>query len=176
MLTDDFYFKLQQKIAKYKILPRQVEIEITETSVLENPEACIKVLRKLHANGFSIAIDDFGTGYSSLEYLNTMPLDKLKIDRAFIVDLEKKPKSAILVKTIIAMAHNLNLAVLAEGVERLEEANVLIDLGCHQIQGYLYSKPLPPDDLLDFINKSMSNQITEPETKDAAFESSYDKN
>lgn len=160
LLADDFYPKLQQSIAIHKVSPRQVEFEITETSLLENPMATIEVLRKLKADGFSIAIDDFGTGYSSLEYLNMMPLDKLKIDRAFVVDLDKKQKSAVLVKTIIAMAKNLNLDVLAEGVERKEEANTLADLGCHQIQGYLYSKPLTPDALPDFIQDNISNQLT----------------
>ena len=89
-----------------------------------------------------------------------MPLDKLKIDRAFVVDLDKQQKSAVLVKTIIAMAKNLSLDVLAEGVERREEANTLADLGCHKIQGYFYSKPLTPEALLDFIQDNTSNQLT----------------
>jgi EAL domain-containing protein (putative c-di-GMP-specific phosphodiesterase class I) len=108
-------------------------------------------LNKLSQCGFSIAIDDFGTGYSSLEYLNSMPLHKLKIDRSFIIDIDKKAKSAVLVKTIIAMAQNLDLEVLAEGVENLEEANTLQMLGCDKIQGYVYSKPLTATDLATYI-------------------------
>ncbi|MEY8200349.1 MAG: EAL domain-containing protein [Colwellia sp.] len=160
LLAEDFYSKLQQSISLHKVSPKQVEFEITETSVLKNPMATIGVLRKLKADGFSIAIDDFGTGYSSLEYLNIMPLDKLKIDRAFVVDLDKEQKSAVLVKTIIAMAKNLNLDILAEGAERKEEVDALADLGCHKIQGYFYSKPLSPEVLLDFIQENTSNQQT----------------
>ena len=126
-------------------------MEITETSLLQDPNASIEILNKLSQCGFSIAIDDFGTGYSSLEYLNTMPLHKLKIDRSFVIDLDKKTKSAVLVKTIIAMANNLGLEVLAEGVENEAEANTLQALGCDKIQGYLYSKPLNAIDLAAYI-------------------------
>ncbi len=160
LLAEDFYSKLQQSIAIHKVSPKQIELEITETSILENPMVTIEVLRKLKADGFSIAIDDFGTGYSSLEYLNIMPLDKLKIDRSFVVDLDKEQKSAVLVKTIIAMAKNLNLDVLAEGAERREEVNALANLGCHKIQGYFYSKPLSPEALRGFIQENTSNQQT----------------
>ena len=138
-------------INEFQVLPSQIELEITETSLLQDPNASIEILNKLSQCGFSIAIDDFGTGYSSLEYLNTMPLHKLKIDRSFVIDLDKKTKSAVLVKTIIAMANNLGLEVLAEGVENEAEANTLQALGCDKIQGYLYSKPLNAIDLAAYI-------------------------
>lgn len=151
LLAHSFYDNLIQWINEFNVSPRQIELEITETSLLQDPNTSIAVLNKLNECGFSIAIDDFGTGYSSLEYLNTMPLHKLKIDRSFVIDLDKKAKSAVLVKTIIAMAHNLGLEVLAEGVENQAEASTLRALGCDNIQGYLYSKPLNSQDLSQFI-------------------------
>jgi len=151
LLANNFYDNLLVNIQYFEISPVQIELEITETCLLVNPKETIALLYKLSQQGFSIAIDDFGTGYSSLEYLNSMPLHKLKIDRTFIVDLDKKEKSAVLVKTIIAMANNLGLSVLAEGVESQEEADTLLALGCDKIQGYLYSKPLIAKDLEAYV-------------------------
>lgn len=148
LLADGFYSYIQQCVIKHNVSSKQIEFEITETSLLEEPITSIGVLNKLSKDGFSIAIDDFGTGYSSLKYLNDLPVDKLKIDRTFVMDVDKKPKSALLVKTIISMANNLNIDVLAEGVERIEEANTLSEFGCTQIQGYLYSRPLNPEAVL----------------------------
>ena len=159
LLAHSFYDNLMCWINDVKVSPKQIELEITETSLLQDPTASIAVLNKLNQCGFSIAIDDFGTGYSSLEYLNTMPLHKLKIDRSFVIDLDKKTKSAVLVKTIIAMAHNLGLEVLAEGVENQAEASTLQVLGCDNIQGYLYSKPLSAPDLVDYIAKREQSNI-----------------
>jgi EAL domain-containing protein (putative c-di-GMP-specific phosphodiesterase class I)/GGDEF domain-containing protein len=154
LLAADFYDNLLINCQDFNVSPMQIELEITETCLLKNPEDIIALLNKLNLYGFSIAIDDFGTGYSSLEYLNSMPLHKLKIDRAFVVDLDKKEKSAVLVKTIVAMANNLNLDVLAEGVERAGEAEALLTLGCSKIQGYLYSKPLIAKDLEVYIEEN----------------------
>jgi len=151
LLAPRFYEKLMANINNFAISPEQIELEITETSLLKDPNTSIAILNKLNQRGFSIAIDDFGTGYSSLEYLNTMPLHKLKIDRSFIVELDKNTKSAVLVKTIIAMANNLGLEVLAEGVENAAEAKTLQALGCNKIQGYLYSKPLTAQALVAYI-------------------------
>ena len=151
LLSANFYDNLLVNIQYFDISPLQVELEITESCLLVNPKETIALLYKLSQHGFAIAIDDFGTGYSSLEYLNSMPLHKLKIDRAFVVDIDRKDKSAVLVKTIIAMAKNLDLEVLAEGVETQDEANTLSTLGCHKIQGYLYSKPLPASELEKYV-------------------------
>ena len=151
LLAHRFYEDLMAKVHDFDISPKQIELEITETSLLKDPNASIAILNKLSMSGFSIAIDDFGTGYSSLEYLNTMPLHKLKIDRSFVIDIDKKAKSAVLVKTIIAMAKNLDLEVLAEGVENEAEASTLQALGCDKVQGYLYSKPLTAEDLATYV-------------------------
>ena len=151
LLAHRFYEDLMAKVHDFDISPKQIELEITETSLLKDPNSSIAILNKLSMSGFSIAIDDFGTGYSSLEYLNTMPLHKLKIDRSFVIDIDKKAKSAVLVKTIIAMAKNLDLEVLAEGVENEAEASTLQALGCDKVQGYLYSKPLIAEDLATYV-------------------------
>lgn len=151
LLAANFYHNLMVNVEYFDILPSQIELEITETCLLDNPKETISLLYKISQQGFAIAIDDFGTGYSSLQYLNSMPLHKLKIDRTFIVDLDKKEKSAVLVKTIVAMAKNLNLAVLAEGVETDEEVTTLLSLGCNNIQGYFFSKPLTAGDLEQYI-------------------------
>ena len=152
LLAEGFYSDIQQCVIKHNVSSKQIEFEITETSLLEEPITSIEVLNKLSKDGFSIAIDDFGTGYSSLKYLNDLPVDKLKIDRTFVMDIDKKPKSALLVQTIISMAINLNIDVLAEGVERIEEANKLSEFGCTQIQGYLYSRPLTPEAVLVLLD------------------------
>ena len=152
MLAEGFYSDIQQCVIKHNVSSKQIEFEITETSLLEEPITSIEVLNKLSKDGFSIAIDDFGTGYSSLKYLNDLPVDKLKIDRTFVMDIDKKPKSALLVQTIISMAINLNIDVLAEGVERIEAANKLSGFGCTQIQGYLYSRPLTPEAVLVLLD------------------------
>ncbi|SEL55060.1 EAL domain, c-di-GMP-specific phosphodiesterase class I (or its enzymatically inactive variant) [Colwellia chukchiensis] len=159
LLAANFSELLLSKAEHYAISPAHIELEITETSLLTDPKECISILHKLNDLGFTIAIDDFGTGYSSLEYLNTMPLHKLKIDRSFIVDIDKNIKSAALVKTIIAMANNLNLQVLAEGVENMEEVQALQALSCQFVQGYFYAKPLTATDLVIYIdNKSNINR------------------
>jgi EAL domain-containing protein (putative c-di-GMP-specific phosphodiesterase class I) len=100
----------------------------------------------------SIAADDFGTGYSSLSYLKKLPIDILKIDRSFITDLDKSSDSAAIVTAIAALAHSLKLSVVAEGVERVEELNFLAALSCNYIQGYIFSKPVVEEELLEIMN------------------------
>jgi EAL domain-containing protein (putative c-di-GMP-specific phosphodiesterase class I) len=114
---------------------------------MEDIEANMKKLEAVRVLGLSIAIDDFGTGYSSLGYLAKLPVHSLKIDRSFIITMLKDPAIMTLVSTIISMAHSLRLKVVAEGVDAEEQAKVLDRLGCDQLQGYLFSKPLPFDDM-----------------------------
>jgi EAL domain-containing protein (putative c-di-GMP-specific phosphodiesterase class I) len=120
-----------------------IELEITESSVLENPELVINLLEQLRALGFSVSMDDFGTGYSSLSYLKNLPIDKLKIDRSFITNIREHPKNQIIVKTIIFLAKELGIHVLAEGVETVEEQSFLLENKIDSIQGYYYAKPMP---------------------------------
>ena len=112
---------------------------------------CIETLHRLHARGIRIAIDDFGTGYSSLSYLKNLPVDCLKIDRAFIKDICNNDMDKKIVKTLITMAHSMDKTVVAEGVEEKEQYELLKQYGCDEIQGYLLSKPVPADQLLEML-------------------------
>lgn len=124
--------------------PETVKLEITESMVMGDPENSRKVLRDLKNLGLRIGMDDFGTGYSSLSYLHSFPLDTLKIDRSFVSGMEKETDKLEIVRTIISLAHNLNLDVIAEGVETPEQMSLLSGLGCEFGQGYLFSRPLEP--------------------------------
>ena len=142
----DFVATVEEAIMAGSI-PPGIDLEITESLVMEDIEANMKKLEAVRVLGVSIAIDDFGTGYSSLGYLAKLPVHSLKIDRSFIITMLKDPAIMTLVSTIISMAHSLRLKVVAEGVDAEEQAKALDRLGCDQLQGYLFSKPLPFDDM-----------------------------
>ncbi len=125
--------------------PRWLELEITESVVMQNPEETIKILEELKQMGIELAIDDFGTGYSSLSYLKRFPLKILKIDQSFVRDVTNDEDDATIVKAIIAMAHGLGMKVIAEGVETAEQLAFLATYNCEEIQGYYFSKPLSAD-------------------------------
>ena len=131
--------------------PSFVQIEITESAIMVDPEAAVGILQSLRERGFDIAVDDFGTGYSSLGYLRRFPVDTLKIDRAFISDLPGDPEAAVLVKTIINLGLSLGLKVVAEGVETAEQAEFLGSEQCHLAQGYFYARPLAAADFLPWV-------------------------
>lgn len=139
----DFLTTLDRVIQETHCNPSLIELEITESSILENPEKIILLLETLKTKGFHISIDDFGTGYSSLSYLKNLPIDKLKIDISFIRNVTHEPKNQTIVQTIIALAKGLNMEVLAEGVESKEELEFLRENGIDTIQGYYYHKPMP---------------------------------
>ncbi|MDI3324507.1 EAL domain-containing protein [Pontibacterium granulatum] len=128
-----------------------LELEITESMLMEDVHAALGTLVALRDKGISIAIDDFGTGYSSLAYLKQFSADRLKIDQAFVRDLEHDPDDAAIICATVALAHSLKLQVIAEGVENEAQKNFLIGLGCDEMQGYLVAKPMPPDALVNFI-------------------------
>lgn len=132
--------------------PKYLELEITE-SMLMDTEQGLKVLKELKGIGVQISLDDFGTGYSSLHYLKEFPIDKLKIDQSFIRNCTVDRNDATIVKTIIAMAHQLNLKVIAEGVELKDHLTFLQRILCNEAQGYLFSKPLPPNELVQKLNQ-----------------------
>lgn len=129
-------------------------LEITESMVMANPGQVVDTLKQLKSMGISLAMDDFGTGYSSLAYLKNFPIDSLKIDRSFVNELPDNSKDAAIAKTIIALAHNLNLQVIAEGVEHRAQADFLRAHGCDAIQGYLVSRPVPAQQISALLQNS----------------------
>lgn len=129
-------------------------IEVTETTIMEDRENAIATLNRLKNIGVKIALDDFGTGYSSLNYLKLLPIDTVKIDRSFIKNIINDPKDASITESIISMSHSLNLKVLAEGVETPEQFEFLRSIHCDQAQGYLFSKPLPADEISKLLRES----------------------
>ncbi len=135
------------------LAPSRLELEITEGVLIDDFSRAVSILRRLKALGVRIAMDDFGTGYSSLSYLQSFPFDKIKIDRAFISNMESSPQSATIVRIIIALARGLNLPVLAEGVETQSQLNFLAKESCDEVQGYLIGRPMPIADYADLIGE-----------------------
>ncbi|MBI3901729.1 MAG: EAL domain-containing protein [Nitrosomonadales bacterium] len=133
--------------------PRKLKLELTESLLMDGMEDTIAKMTALKALGIGFALDDFGTGFSSLSYLKRLPLEKLKIDRSFVMDVLTDPNDAAIAKTIISLAQSLGLAVIAEGVETEEQRNFLASNGCHAYQGYLYSRPLSLADFESFMNR-----------------------
>lgn len=137
---------LQQRIESIlrltKLPAKHLELEITEGTVIKNPEQAIKVMQQLAKMGVSLALDDFGTGYSSLSYLKRFPINCLKIDKTFVDDIDKSDRDLKMVDSIITIAHNMGLSVVGEGVEQTAQLNILKALNCEEIQGYIYSKPI----------------------------------
>lgn len=133
-----------------------LELEITESVIMENVEAATETLRELSEMGVHLSIDDFGTGYSSLSYLKRFPIHTLKIDRSFIMDISDHKDDAAIAKAIILLAHSMNLRVIAEGVETKKQLDFLEEHGCNQMQGYLFSPPLPAEQIEALFNKGDS--------------------
>lgn len=145
-----------------RIDPRHLELELTESVVMENAAEAIQALQRLQELGVSLAMDDFGTGYSSLAYLRRFPFDYLKIDRSFIANLTREPDDASIARTIIAMAHSLRLKVIAEGVETEAQARYLQRNHCDELQGFLFSRPLPADQAAELLRQGRTLFDTTP--------------
>ena len=151
---------VKRVIMETGIDPSLLDLEVTENFLLRQPESTIPKLRKIRELGLSLSMDDFGTGYSSLSYLKKLPLNTLKIDKSFVRDIGEDPEGEAIVKAIIVMAQSLGLDVLAEGVETHEQLAYLRDHGCHLIQGFYFSRPLPADELPDFVmHQAASNYL-----------------
>jgi EAL domain-containing protein (putative c-di-GMP-specific phosphodiesterase class I) len=146
-----FVQDVQLALASQEGLKPALELEITESLLMEDIERNIERLKTLRDLGVTIAIDDFGTGYSSLNYLARLPMDTLKIDRSFVAGMSASPESRTIVSTIISLAHSLGLKVVAEGVETDEQLNILRLLKCDEMQGFLLSRPVPPDEIAGFL-------------------------
>lgn len=140
---DQFVAQVQDSVAQYAINPKLLKIELTESMLLDNVDSTISTMNALKEIGIRFSLDDFGTGYSSLQYLKRLPLYQLKIDQSFVRDIAIDNSDQAIVRTIIAMAHTLNLNVIAEGVETEEQQGLLLNNGCKNYQGYLFGKPVP---------------------------------
>ena len=143
----DLVEDVAEALLRSGLSPRLLELELTESAVMADPEAAVATLRQLKGLGTGLAIDDFGTGYSSLGYLRRFPLDLLKIDKAFVAGLGRIAEDAAIVEAVVGLAHTLGLRVVAEGVETADQAARLRGLGCELAQGYLFGKPVTPEEL-----------------------------
>jgi diguanylate cyclase (GGDEF)-like protein len=150
----DFIDILEERLEHHGCRPEWIELEITEGHIMADPETAIRFLERLAGKNIRLAIDDFGTGYSSLSYLKKLPLNKLKIDRSFVRDLPDDEDDVTITTTIIALATNLNLEIIAEGVETKEQRDLLVELGCFQLQGFLYSPALPADEIEQYLRSN----------------------
>jgi diguanylate cyclase (GGDEF)-like protein/PAS domain S-box-containing protein len=138
-------------MAAARVTPDMLELEVTESSVMENPEVAVRTLRSLKEMGVHLSIDDFGTGYSSLSQLKRLPIDALKVDQSFVRDIPHDENDAAIASAIIAMGHSLRLTLIAEGIETAEQLAFLRGLGCQRGQGYLFSRPVPGPELLRLL-------------------------
>jgi len=153
---EDFMDTLLETMQEIGFNPAWLELEVTEGQVMDNPELSIQKLYELSGMGIEIAIDDFGTGYSSLSYLKKLPLDKLKIDQSFVRDIPKDEDDVAITKAIIALGKSLNFKLIAEGVETQAQKDFMIENGCQYMQGYLFSKPLPAEEITKLLNRLLT--------------------
>jgi diguanylate cyclase (GGDEF)-like protein len=154
----DFMDKLNFALADTGINPTNLELEITESVAMEDADFMLETLHEIRKTGISIAIDDFGTGYSSLSHLRQLPIDRLKIDRAFVDELNQQVTGGHIAAMVIELGRNLNLTVIAEGIEDANQAELLKQLGCHEGQGYLYAKPLLPQQFVEWVEQRQSDR------------------
>ena len=146
----DFAKHFIQSMQRLAVKPKHIQVEITESILIDNIEHVIDQLSQLRAAGVTVALDDFGTGYSSISYIRKLPLDILKIDRAFINDIHDDQAASSLVEAIIKLANIFDLTIVAEGIETLDQAQTLQNMGCHEGQGYYFAKPMPASEVLQF--------------------------
>jgi EAL domain-containing protein (putative c-di-GMP-specific phosphodiesterase class I) len=161
----DFASLVANRLRNAEIEPQELELEITETALMTNLERGARQLKLLRALGVQIALDDFGTGHSSLAYLQQLPIDRLKIDRAFVKDISSADARPPLLSSIIQMGLSLNCAVIAEGVETVEQAIAISAMKCQEAQGFLFSKPLPAMDLLRWAASRSTRSALPPTTE-----------
>ncbi|MEO8313985.1 MAG: EAL domain-containing protein [Pseudomonadota bacterium] len=157
---------IQRALSDVALDPRYLELELTESAVMTNPEESVAILEDLSRMGVLVSVDDFGTGYSSMSYLRRFPIDKLKIDRGFVRDLLTRPEDVSIVQAIISLAHSLKLKVIAEGVETPEQLSFLRSMGCDQYQGFHFSPPIPAAAFKTLVQEAQN--ALDPLTEDQA--------
>lgn len=143
--------RVSAALARHGVPAQLLRLEITESMLMADPDRALVILRALAADGIRLSLDDFGTGYSSMSYLRQLPVDELKIDRSFVLDMTGQPNDKVLVRTAVDLAHNLGLAVVAEGVEDARTLTALHDLHCDTVQGYHLGRPMPAGQLNEWI-------------------------
>jgi EAL domain-containing protein (putative c-di-GMP-specific phosphodiesterase class I) len=151
--------QVREILLQTEINPRQLKLEVTESSIMEHSEVLLSVLSGLYALGISFSTDDFGTGYSSLSYLHRFPFERLKIDRSFINKMSEDKKGEAIVKTILMLGENLNIEVVAEGIETERQLELLRSLGCRAGQGYLFSKPVSAKAAEQLLRKGLDVSV-----------------
>ena len=151
LMKNNFTEDLKKVLDKYSVSPERIEIEITESIMIDSAEKALQRIDELKQLGMKVAIDDFGTGYSSLSYLNNFPTDMLKIDKSFIDNMSLNESSKQYVAMIISIGHTLDLKVISEGVESADQVMVLKDIGCDYIQGYVWGRPMLPEDAFELV-------------------------
>lgn len=149
-----FVVVLKNALKTSGLAPECLELELTESTVMDDPDTSISIFHEIHQLGVEIAVDDFGTGYSSLAYLRRLPLDRLKIDRSFVNDIDIDRNSEAIVKAIIGLSHNLGLSVVAEGVETEEQSAFLQQNQCDTLQGYLFARPMAAADIPEYLQRN----------------------
>ena len=156
----NFVEQVKEAVQRYDITPRLLKLELTESMLLENIEDTVATMNALHDIGVQLSLDDFGTGYSSLQYLKRLPLDQIKIDQSFVRDISVDSSDKAIVDTIIIMANNLNLEIIAEGVATEKQRGLLLDSGCVNFQGYLFGRPVPGNEFMEQLTqlRGFSNQ------------------
>jgi EAL domain-containing protein (putative c-di-GMP-specific phosphodiesterase class I) len=151
-LTDpELLPRLERILAHYRLAPSAFCFEITESAMMDDPPRALQTMTMLHALGARLAIDDFGTGYSSLAYLKRLPVHELKIDKSFVINMERDGGDATIVRSTVDLAHNMGLQVVAEGIESQAAWGILARMGCDQGQGFLISRPMPACQFFDWV-------------------------
>jgi EAL domain-containing protein (putative c-di-GMP-specific phosphodiesterase class I) len=157
---DDFSTQVKQVLQETGLAPWHLELELTESLIMQRPERVIGTMQELRSIGVKFSIDDFGTGYSSLSQLKRFPIDKLKIDRSFTSDIGTDANGSEITRAIIALGASMHLQVVAEGVETQEQNRFLIENGCHSMQGYLFSHPIPAADFSSLLAAHSASEHT----------------
>jgi diguanylate cyclase (GGDEF)-like protein/PAS domain S-box-containing protein len=153
LMRSDLVYRIKEMLSTYQLSPSLIEIEITEDSLIKNESFALSTIRLLKEMGIAIALDDFGTGYSSIGYLKKFNVDYIKIDRSFIKDLQEDSEDTTIIQSIIILAKGFQLKIVAEGVETEKQWKLLKRLNCHYVQGYLFSKPIPVEQLTSLLSK-----------------------
>lgn len=151
--SEDFVDNVYNTISETDVAPQQIHLEITERVLIQQPDRAKETLKMCRSAGMGVSIDDFGTGYSSLSYLHYFPIDTLKIDQSFIREMNKNESSMALVKSIIALGKNMRMKIVAEGVETLEDAKALRQMGCDYAQGFFFAKPMNENDICNYLER-----------------------